>query len=224
MKIQEAMAAIMSKVGVVGKNGRNVKQEFNFRGVDSVVNALSPLLQEQGVIVVPTVLESTHQTVEIGANRTSMALVQVKVLYTFIGPEGDHIEATVIAESMDSGDKATAKAMSVAFRTVLIQVFALATGETDPDAENFERSSGSDQRSHRQSPAATTAMEPEIDPWTGQPVTPNENVRQMPAAPPPKRNCEHGAMRYWESRDKERKRFYCPLPDNDPRRCKFVAV
>jgi hypothetical protein len=45
---------------------------------------------------------------------------------------------------MDSGDKATAKAMSVAFRTALLQSLSLPTDEVDPDAHSYERSSAED--------------------------------------------------------------------------------
>jgi len=57
-----------------------------------------------------------------------------------IGPGGDRLEATVAGEAMDAGDKATAKAMSVAFRIVLLQALALPTDDTDPDATSYERS------------------------------------------------------------------------------------
>jgi hypothetical protein len=40
---------------------------------------------------------------------------------------------------MDSGDKAVPKAMSVAFRTALLQALALPTDEPDPDASTYER-------------------------------------------------------------------------------------
>jgi hypothetical protein len=70
--------------------------------------------------------------------------VKVKVTYTFIGASGDSIKATVVGEAMDSGDKATAKAMSVAFRTALLQALSLPTDEPDPDATSYERSSAKD--------------------------------------------------------------------------------
>ena len=41
---------------------------------------------------------------------------------------------------MDGGDKATAKAMSVAFRIALLQALALPTSEPDPDSTSYERS------------------------------------------------------------------------------------
>jgi hypothetical protein len=73
-----------------------------------------------------------------------MGHVKVKVTYTFIGANGDAIKATVVGEAMDSGDKATAKAMSVAFRTALLQALSLPTDELDPDAQSYERSNASD--------------------------------------------------------------------------------
>ena len=144
LRIAQAMSAIMKEVGAIAKKDKNTSQGFNFRGIDSVVNAVSPALQKYGVIVVPSVEDYEYATVEIGRNRTAMGHVKVKVTYTFIGSNGDSIKATVVGEAMDSGDKATAKAMSVAFRTALLQALSLPTDEPDPDATSYERSSAKD--------------------------------------------------------------------------------
>jgi hypothetical protein len=144
LPIAQAMSAIMKEVGAIAKKDKNTSQGFNFRGIDSVVNAVSPALQKYGVIVVPSVEDYEYATVEIGRNRTAMGHVKVKVTYTFIGASGDSIKATVVGEAMDSGDKATAKAMSVAFRTALLQALSLPTDELDPDATSYERSSAKD--------------------------------------------------------------------------------
>lgn len=141
MPITQALTEIMKEVGAVKKGDRNNSQGFNFRGIDAVVNAVSPALQKFGVIVFPEVIDYQYDTVEIGKNRTAMGHVKVKVSYTFIGAGGDALKTTVAAEAMDSGDKATAKAMSVAFRTALLQTLALPTDEPDPDASSYERSS-----------------------------------------------------------------------------------
>jgi hypothetical protein len=144
LPIAQALSEIMKAVGAIAKKDKNTSQGFNFRGIDSVVNAVSPALQKFGVVVVPSVEEYEYQTVEIGRNRTAMGHVKVKVTYTFIGANGDSIKATVVGEAMDSGDKATAKAMSVAFRTALLQSLSLPTDEVDPDAHSYERSSAED--------------------------------------------------------------------------------
>jgi hypothetical protein len=144
LPIAQAMSAIMKEVGAIAKKDKNQAQGFNFRGIDSVVNAVSPALQKHGVIVVPSVEDYEYATVEIGRNRTAMGHVKVKVTYTFIGANGDSIKATVVGEAMDAGDKATAKAMSVAFRTALLQALSLPTDEPDPDSSSYERSSAKD--------------------------------------------------------------------------------
>lgn len=135
-KISQAMA----DVGAVGKTGRNEKQGYNFRGIDAVVSAVSPALRAQGVVVSPTVIDYTYETVEIGQNRTPMGHVRVIVRFAFTDGS-ETLEATVPGEAMDSGDKATAKAMSVAFRTCLLQTLCLPTDEADPDEHSYERTS-----------------------------------------------------------------------------------
>lgn len=134
------LSKAMEDVGAVGKDGRNTAQNFNFRGIDAVVNATSPAFRKHGIVVVPTLNNIAYETVEVGQNRSRMASVRVNVTYTFHAPDGSSVAATVAAESMDSGDKATAKAMSVAFRIALLQTLCLPTDDIDPDAQSYERS------------------------------------------------------------------------------------
>ncbi len=137
--IVQALASIMDSVGAVRKADRNSSQNFNFRGIDAVVNAVSPALRHYGVVVTPELQSVEYGTVEIGKNRTAMGHVRVVVKYTFTAEDGSSLTATVPGEAMDSGDKATAKAMSVAFRTALLQALALPTDEPDPDSHSYER-------------------------------------------------------------------------------------
>lgn len=136
--IQTALAAVMHDVSHVAKSDRNTHQNFSFRGIDAVLNAVGPALRAHGVIVLPEVLAADHQVIEM-ANGKSAYHVIVKVRYMFVGPAGDTLAATVVGEAMDYGDKATPKAMSVAFRTALLQSLALPTDEPDPDADTYER-------------------------------------------------------------------------------------
>lgn len=139
--IYKALSLVMEDVGAVRKAERNSAQNFNFRGIDAVVNAVSPALRKHGVIVFPRLQSVEHSTVVIGQKQTAMGHVRVQVEYIFVASDGSNLNALVAAEAMDSGDKATAKAMSVAFRTALLQTLCLPTDETDPDAESYERAS-----------------------------------------------------------------------------------
>lgn len=137
--IFQLLANAKENVGSVAKKERNNSQNFNFRGIDAVVNAVAPVFNELGIINVPEVLEHEYEQVTVGAKQSVMGHVQLIVKYTFYGPEGDSIAATVAGEAMDAGDKACAKAMSVAYRTALLQVLNLPTDEPDPDASSYSR-------------------------------------------------------------------------------------
>ncbi len=137
-----ALAAVMGDVKAVGKHDRNEAQNFSFRGIDAVTNAVGPALREHQVISIPRVLSHVFGTVEVGAGdrRRPIAHVIVEVEYTFYATDGSSVPAVVLGEAFDSGDKAVSKAMSVAFRTALIQALALPTDEPDPDESAYERS------------------------------------------------------------------------------------
>jgi len=139
-QIFSLLTQVMTDAGAVKKGDYNSHQKFNFRGIDAVINAVSPALRKHGVVVVPTVITSDYESVQVGQNRTVMGHARITITYTFYAPDGSNVAATVSAESMDSGDKATAKAYSVAFRTALLQTLCLPTDEADPDSDTYERS------------------------------------------------------------------------------------
>lgn len=139
--IFEALASVMTDVQAVKKADRNDAQRFMFRGIDAVVNAVGPALRKHGVTVSPRVDMYEYGTVTVGTGDKArpMGHVRVLVTYTFHGPAGDSLPAQAPGEAFDAGDKATPKAMSVAFRTALLQALALPTDEPDPDATTYER-------------------------------------------------------------------------------------
>jgi hypothetical protein len=131
------MSKVMGDVREVAKKDHNEQQHFTFRGVDAVVNAVAPALRRHNVLVLPNV-ESKEYVAFTSSKGTPMMCCRVTVRFRFVGPGGDSLEATVAGEAMDAGDKSTAKAMSVAFRTVLLQALALPTDDLDPDAETYD--------------------------------------------------------------------------------------
>lgn len=135
--IIERLTAVMDQVGAVAKGERNTQQNFNYRGIDAVVNAVSPAFREHGVVVVPVVQEYSRDQVTTSKGGL-MNYVTVKVTYRFYGPDALYIEATTLGAAFDSGDKAEPKAMSVALRVALLQVLCLPTDERDVDADSHE--------------------------------------------------------------------------------------
>ena len=138
MNIYEAISAVMQDVGAIGKDTKNTQQGFMFRGIDAVMNALQPALLKNHIFVVPEVLEQTREERQTSKGATLLYSI-LWMRYTFYAEDGSSVSATVIGEGMDSGDKASNKAMSIAFKYACFQVFCIPTEEMkDPDAECHE--------------------------------------------------------------------------------------
>lgn len=136
-KIYAALAAVMAEVDHVAKRDLNSHQNFHFRGIDAVVNAVGPALRKHKVIVVPDVESVSYMPVTTSTNKPANAC-RVVVSYIFIAVDGSTVAVKVAGEAWDHGDKATPKAMSVAFRTALLQALALPTDDPDPDAHSYQ--------------------------------------------------------------------------------------
>jgi len=138
MKIYESIANIISEIGAIGKDKKNQQQGFMYRGIDDVMNALQPVLSKNKVFIVPEVLEQSRTERESKSGGVLFYSI-CKIKYTFYADDGSNIAAVVVGEGMDSGDKATNKAMSIAFKYACFQVFCIPTEEmVDPDSETHQ--------------------------------------------------------------------------------------
>ncbi|WP_459175772.1 ERF family protein [Ewingella americana] len=135
--VYKAIAGVAKDLSEVGisKDSRNQQQGFQFRGIDAVYNALSPALVKNGLVILPRI---TERTVSERATQRGGVLfyVVVKAEFDFVATE-DGSKHTVITfgEAMDSGDKATNKAMSIAYKYAAFQAFCIPTEETAQDAD-----------------------------------------------------------------------------------------
>lgn len=136
--IYESIAGVMADISAVGKTSKNQQQGFMYRGIDAVMNALSPALVKNRVFVVPKILNCEREE-RTSTKGGALFSVRCTIEYDFFAEDGSSISAVVIGEGMDSGDKATNKAMSIAFKYACFQVFCIPTEEmADPDAECHE--------------------------------------------------------------------------------------
>lgn len=135
MTIYEAIPKIMAEIGAITKGKKNQQQGFMYRGVDDVMNALQPLLIKYNVFAVPEIINQLREERQTKSGGNLIYSV-CTIKYTFFADDGSSIVATVIGEGMDSGDKATNKAMAIAFKYACFQVFCIPTEEMkDPDSE-----------------------------------------------------------------------------------------
>lgn len=141
MNIYESITRIIADCPAIAKDSRNTQGSgYNYRGIDAVMNVFQPLLAKHKVFVVPSVLESEREE-RTTAKCANLIYSILRVNYKFYAEDGTFVEATVQGEGMDSGDKASNKAMSAAFKYAMFQVFCIPTEEMkDSDAETPEES------------------------------------------------------------------------------------
>ncbi|WP_368868706.1 ERF family protein [Proteus penneri] len=128
------VAREMAETGIK-KGSVNQQQGFMFRGIDAVYNALAPALVKHGLLILPRIIERT--VMERQTQRGGLLFyVVVKAEFEFVSVE-DGSKHTVVTygEAMDSGDKATNKAMSIAYKYAAFQTFCIPTEETAIDAD-----------------------------------------------------------------------------------------
>ena len=143
-QIYELIGKAMAKIGAIGKDSQatnyNGKVMYKFRGIDDVYNALNPVMAELGLFICPEILDQKREE-RTSTNGTTLIYSIITVKFTMYAPDGSNVSATLIGEGMDSGDKATNKAMSIAMKYFCFQIFMIPTEEmkqTDPDAQTHE--------------------------------------------------------------------------------------
>lgn len=119
------LVSIMQKLGPVGKDQKNTHQNYNFRGIDDVMNAVNPLLREHGVFVRPEVLSSEREERSSGSKVMTTTILRVR--FSFIAEDGSTESCVVQGEGGDYGDKSSNKAMSAAFKYAFLQIFCIPT-------------------------------------------------------------------------------------------------
>lgn len=132
--IYAALAKVMAEVGHIGKTRKNQAQNYQFRGVDDVVAHVQDIMAQHGVLCVPRVVERERDIVP-SKSGGSMASVRLLVEHTFYAADGSAVVCTTLGEAMDSGDKASNKAMSAALKYALTETLLIPTYEVDRDTE-----------------------------------------------------------------------------------------
>lgn len=132
--IYSKLLAVMKAVGAVEKGRKNQSQGYNFRGIDDVMNELHEKFSEQGILVLTDIIEQRRE--ERTTKTGGLMLYSVNTYrFTFIAEDGSSVVVTQVGEGMDSGDKASNKAASVALKYALLFMFLIPT-EDAKDPEN----------------------------------------------------------------------------------------
>lgn len=143
MKVYEAINKVQTELVKTGitKDRTNSQQGsgYKFRGIDDVYNTISPLLAQNGLCILPRMLarECVERQSKSGG---ALFYVTVEAEFDFVAAEdGSKHTVKTFGEAMDSGDKATNKAMSAAYKYAAFQAFAIPTeADNDADAHTHE--------------------------------------------------------------------------------------
>lgn len=141
--IYKKMSEVMTQIGYVGKDQKNLQQGFKFRGIDQFVNALYPALTKHGVFMAPRCTSYTQELKEVVRSSGKAGVdkhVALMMEYDFFAEDGSKVTVGPIpAEGLDSGDKATNKALSAGLKYALIQTFSVPTEDmAEADLESPE--------------------------------------------------------------------------------------
>lgn len=138
--ISQVMSALASEG--ISKARKNTQQGYMFRGIDDMYNALSRHLATAKLSILPRVLNRSVTERETKSGGVLFYVVLDIEFDLVSGEDGSKHTVRVIGEAMDSGDKATNKAMSAAYKYACMEVFCIPTeGDNDADASTHEPSS-----------------------------------------------------------------------------------
>lgn len=181
--IYELIGKAIGMIGAIGKDKVNSQQGFKYRGIDQVYNALNPVMAELGIFFCPEVIDQKREE-RVTKTGSVLTYTLLTIRFTAYAPDGSSVSMTVVGEGMDSGDKSSNKAMSVAMKYAMFQLFCIPTEELkDPDADVYQDILPRGAKPEGQKAAQVS---------TGSTVPPTQPAAQTPP-PAPKKEMSEGA-------------------------------
>lgn len=157
-QVYRAISAITADLAGVGiaKRHRNERDNYRYRSIDDVLNRLSPLLAKHKLCVLPRVLERSAAD-RIGDDDLVLIAVALRVAFDLVSSaDGSSHTVEAFGEALDASDKATAKAMSSAYKHAMLQAFCVPIAQIeDADASSHRLRR---RRSHQPEPVEGWSM------------------------------------------------------------------
>ena len=129
------VSAEFAKLGIA-KARTNLPDQYQYRSIDDVTCRLAPLLPKYGLCVLPRVLRRKSRQC-FNADGDVLTHVRLLVAYDLVSSrDASRASIRVWAEALDASDKGTAKAMSSAYKSAMVQLFCIPVAGEDADAHN----------------------------------------------------------------------------------------
>lgn len=152
--LAERVRRVMSAIGGIAKEGeyRAGSVSYNYRGIEQITPKVRDALIEQGVIIVPTraVLDvSEREPVTKGDKVTVSVRADATMTYRMVNCDDPHdwLEVQMIASAVDTGDKYVTKALTSAFKYLMLQALCIADPTDDQDRYDADGDDHSSARS-----------------------------------------------------------------------------
>ncbi len=130
--IYHAIPLIIGDLPAIGKDREMTEvPRYKYRGIEDILPPIKRLFARYGVHLTPVFDVLVDEPTTTSTGKPSRRVV-VKGMFRFSANDGSFVAAQTIGEAMDSGDKATNKAMTAALKAALVQTFSISDGD-DPD-------------------------------------------------------------------------------------------
>jgi len=140
--INENLANILKEIPAIAKKEKG-SLNYNFRGVDSVFNALHGLFSAHSVFIRSEILNVSHDRFEAVSSSGKLQITHVcriMVRYHLSTTDDSTTFTDGFAEAFDFSDKAAFKAQSMALKYALISMFLIPTQEVkDVEVADIQR-------------------------------------------------------------------------------------
>jgi len=148
--IHAKMVSASKIIGPIAKDRLNKAQNYRFRGIDDVLNRCNSVFTECGLTVKTEVLEWARED-RSAKTGGSLIFTFVKLRFTFTAEDDSTHVCEMIGEGMDSGDKSSAKAVSMAYKNCVFITFNVPVEGGMPDADEDEEQHDFEPRRPQQS-------------------------------------------------------------------------
>ena len=138
--IYQKIAEVMKAVEYLTKDGKVDYKDTHYKAIteEKVTTAVRKELVKQGIVIIP-IYQRADITELIRTEKSVNNLTMVHVRYRIqnIEDTSDFIEVESNGSGVDTQDKGIGKAMTYAYKYMLLRTFAIPTGE-DPDKISSE--------------------------------------------------------------------------------------
>ena len=136
LKLLTKIFNVQQDVEILQKIHANEKQGYMYAKESDYIAKIKPLLAEQKLVVIPCSLKTSVRDTSFTNSPAESSLIEMEYLIADI-ENGGEMTVPVSAAGKDQGDKAVAKALTMANKYFLAKTFQMETTTDDPENDKY---------------------------------------------------------------------------------------